>query len=124
MIPSGGYLMMQYLKDAEREHAAPPPASGGVRVWPTRNPSRLVEALANRMSKEDLGCEVYWGNEGFCIDLVRHGEPSAGLLCDAPRFAAVDGVEWDVFRTAILEANGWKLHRLWSPHFFRDPEIH
>lgn len=124
MIPSGGYLLLQYLKDAEREHATPPLASGRVRSWPTRSPSRLVEALAARMTKEGIGCDVYWGNEGFCIDLVRHGEPSAGLLCDAPRFAAVDAVEWDVFRTGILEANGWNLHRVWSPHFFRDPDIH
>jgi hypothetical protein len=22
----------------------------------------------------------------------------------------------------MLESQGWALHRLWSPHFFRDPE--
>lgn len=45
------------------------------------------------------------------------------ILCDGPRFAkAPDLVEWDVFRTAILERQGWKLNRLWTPHFFRDPD--
>ena len=27
----------------------------------------------------------------------------------------------DVFRTAVLEKQGWRLQRLWTPHFFRDP---
>jgi very-short-patch-repair endonuclease len=31
-------------------------------------------------------------------------------------------VEWEVFRTAILEGQGWKLARVWTPHFFRDRE--
>ena len=46
-----------------------------------------------------------------------------GLLCDGTRYTkAADRVEWDLFRTAILESQGWKLVRLWTPHFFRDPE--
>ena len=32
-----------------------------------------------------------------------------------------DPVEWDVFRTAVHESQGWTLHRVWTPHFFRDP---
>jgi very-short-patch-repair endonuclease len=44
-----------------------------------------------------------------------------GLLCDGCRFSkASDLVEWDIFRTAILEGQGWKLQRLWTPHFVRD----
>jgi hypothetical protein len=96
-----------------------------VQVWPTRHPSKLVESLARRLSADGIGCDVYWGNEGFCVDLVRHsgGEGNtAGLLCDAPRFPHADPVEWDAFRCAMLESQGWALHRLWSPHFFRDPE--
>jgi hypothetical protein len=45
------------------------------------------------------------------------------VLCDAARFAgSEDPMEWDVFRTAVLEKQGWTLHRLWTPHFFRDPK--
>ena len=47
------------------------------------------------------------------------------LICadDGARYRqADDPVEWDIFRTAIHETQGWKLHRLWTPHFFRDPE--
>ena len=47
---------------------------------------------------------------------------TVGVIVDGSRFAqAQDPVEWDVFRTAIHESQGWQLHRLWTPHFFRDP---
>jgi hypothetical protein len=35
-----------------------------------------------------------------------------GVLCDMNRFTrAADPVQWEVFRTAVLEAQGWKFHR-------------
>jgi hypothetical protein len=72
--------------------------------------------------------DVHWGNDGFCVDLALHHPARAedvtiGILCDASRYTkAPDPVEWDIFRTAILESQGWKLHRLWTPNFFRDPQ--
>ncbi len=45
-----------------------------------------------------------------------------GVLCDCCRYSkAADPIEWDMFRSAIHESQGWKLHRLWTPQFFRDP---
>lgn len=29
-------------------------------------------------------------------------------------------MEWEIFRSWILEGQGWQLHYLWTPHFFRD----
>jgi hypothetical protein len=44
-----------------------------------------------------------------------------GVLCDLTRFSqAQDAIEWEIFRTAILESQGWRLHRLYTPHFYRD----
>lgn len=44
------------------------------------------------------------------------------MLCDTTRYAGADDpVEWDVFRTSVHESQGWKLQRVWTPHFFRDP---
>ena len=74
-----------------------------------------------------MGSDVHWGNEGFTVDVALHhptrpGDVTAGVLCDGNRFTgAGDPVEWDLFRTAILRNQGWHLHRVWSPHFFRDP---
>ena len=80
------------------------------------------------MQEKKLGSDVHWGNEGFCIDLaLRPAEQdhAVGVLCDCARYAAAeDPVQWDVFRTGILENQGWKLHRLWTPHFYRDPQGH
>jgi hypothetical protein len=72
------------------------------------------------------GKRVNRGNGGFCVDLALHRTHTAedvtiGVLCDMSRYAcAEDPVEWEVFRTAILESQGWQLHRLWTPHFFWD----
>src|SRR3954467_1124106 len=100
----------------------------GVSVRPTRAPSPFAESVAQQLSREHgLGTEVYWGNDGFCVDVALHhpqrpGELTLGVLCDVARFTpAEDPTEWDLFRTGVLESQGWRLHRVWSPHFFRDP---
>jgi hypothetical protein len=149
-VPSGGWLLFAYLKYAEdvaREYAATDPAKtplphelppADVRTRPTRTPSPLAESLATTLAtRHRIPSDVYWGNDGFCIDVALrrpvgerqgNGHPPAdadvtlGVLCDASRFTgAEDPVEWDVFRTAIHESQGWTLQRIWSPHFFRDP---
>jgi hypothetical protein len=69
---------------------------------------------------------VHWGNDGFCVDLALHHperaeDVSIGVLCDTTRYGTDDPVEWEVFRTRMLQHQGWKVHRVWTPHFFRDP---
>jgi hypothetical protein len=98
-------------------------------VRATKTPSRFAEALAGRLAAEHrVGSDVHWGNDGFCVDVALHHPARAddvtlGVLCDTTRFTqAADPVEWDIFRTGILEAQGWKLHRVWTPHFYRDAE--
>jgi hypothetical protein len=138
--PGGPWLLFAYLKYAEeltRAFAAAPavaPAQGvrgepEILVQPTPQPSRLAQALARKLAEaHGVGGDVHWGNEGFCVDLALHlphqpGRVTAGVLCDVTRFAAADDfTEWDAFRTAVLERQGWTLHRVWSPHFFRDPK--
>jgi hypothetical protein len=139
--PGGGWLLFAYLryaqgleKEFEDASAARPKAAGPpgekaqTRVGETRAPSVFAEAMARRLAARDIPSSVYWGNDGFCVDLLLH-DPSGGkapasaaVLCDAARYpAAEDPMEWDIFRSAVLEAQGWQLHRLWSPHVFRDP---
>jgi len=72
--------------------------------------------------------EICWGNDGFCIDvaIAHHDQPTdrvLGLICDGTRYPNTpDPIAWDVFRTAMLEGQGWSLKRFWSPQFFRDPQ--
>jgi hypothetical protein len=140
--PSGAYLLFAYLQYAEQlagmyeaahqeEEQAPAAAetTPQVHVRATKTPSRVAEALAGTLAAEHgVGSDVHWGNDGFCIDVaLRHptraDEVTVGVLCDTTRFTqAADPVEWDIFRTGILEAQGWRLYRLWTPHFYRDTD--
>lgn len=134
----GGWLLFAYLAHAEHlariyeeEHQllaeSETRRDTTVQVRPSRAPSLFAQALARRLVRaHQTGSDVHWGNDGFCVDLALHHPTQAedvtlGILCDGARFAqAEDPVEWDIFRSAVLEGQGWRLHRLWTPHFFRD----
>jgi hypothetical protein len=136
----GGWLLFAYLAYAERlaqiyEEAhellahSEAAGQGAVNVWPSQQPSLFAEAFARQLARsQGVGSVVHWGNEGFCVDVALQHPRDAdnltvGVLCDGVRFAqAEDPAEWDVFRTGILAGQGWRLHRLWTPHFFRDPQ--
>ncbi len=136
--PGGGWLLFSYLAYAEQlaedyEKAnqilaqMKPDEEPQVNVRASKWPSLFARSLAGRLQKRHrVGSDVHWGNDGFCVDLALHHPTRAedvtvGVLCDFTRFAqAEDPVEWEIFRSWILETQGWKLHRLWTPHFFRD----
>lgn len=136
----GGWLLFAYLafaEQVERAYEAPSPVipdaaspaalDREVEVRATRWPSQFAESLAASFAAgSGVASEVYWGNDGFCVDVaLRHparpDDVTVGILCDGSRYAlADDPVEWDIFRTGILESQGWTLRRVWSPVFFRD----
>ncbi len=94
-------------------------------------PSRFSESVAQRLAGgHGMGSVVHWGNDGFCVDValahpLRPDDVTIGILCDGARFQnADDPVEWDLFRTQVHESQGWKLHRVWTPQFFRQPADH
>lgn len=137
--PNGAWLLFSYLKYAEdlariyadeneRLAHAKVAAKSTVLVHPSATPSKLAEALARRLAKDATSSDVHWGNDGFCVDVALHhptraADVSVGVLCDGARYEkADDPVEWDLFRTHILESQGWKLVRLWTPQLFRDPD--
>lgn len=136
-IPSGAFLLFAYLQYAEAvgEPVGSAPsqipsstAEAAVHVLPAAFPSSFAQALGQQLAaQQGLGSQVHWGNDGFCVDVALHGtedptDATLGVLCDGPRFSkAPDAVDWDLFRCSILERQGWKLHRVWTPHFFRDP---
>ncbi|HWE02188.1 MAG TPA: AAA domain-containing protein [Tepidisphaeraceae bacterium] len=136
--PGGAWLLFSYLAYAEQlqkeyetnyrilENATRADRAS-VNAHPTRSPSQFARSLAARLAvTQRQGSEVDWGNEGFSIDLAmqhphRVDDVTVGVLCDMTRYAGSDDpVEWDVFRTVVHESQGWTLHRVWTPHFFRD----
>ncbi|MFY1828825.1 AAA domain-containing protein [Myxococcus fulvus] len=134
--PNGGWLLFAYLQFAESlsqpQRAPTPEASTRELVVHERETdagSTFARALAHHLARRhQVSSDVHWGNDGFCVDVALHhptspGDVTVGLLCDGTRYPkAADRVEWDLFRTGVLEGQGWKLVRLWTPHFFRDPE--
>ena len=97
-----------------------------VRAGETESPSRLAESLARVTGKRGHGSEVYWGNDGFCVDIaldhpVRPDDVTIGVQVDMTRFrGAADPVEWEFFRSLVLASQGWTIRRVWSPAIFRD----
>jgi very-short-patch-repair endonuclease len=134
--PNGAWLLFSYLQYAEqleKEYAdeakelRAAEASRSIRQFPTRAPSQLVASLATTLAEDKgLTSDVYWGNDGFCVDLAIHHPTQAdnvtiGVLCDGTRYTKVDDpIEWDLFRIHVLESQGWNLLRVWSPHLVRD----
>ncbi|MEN3941744.1 AAA domain-containing protein [Prosthecobacter sp. SYSU 5D2] len=94
--------------------------------WDTSTPSPLATAFGKTLlEKHQTGSHVHWGNEGFCVDVacihpLMPADVTVGVLTDFTRFHKTpDPIEWDLFRTRILRAQGWELQRLWSPVLFR-----
>jgi hypothetical protein len=131
----GGWLLFAYIGFAhalrnyyEQMNATTAAATAGVSKGSTKVPSPFVETLAARLirAQPTLAGETYWGNDGFGIDLALRpaDKPDGyvGVQCDLTRFpGAGDPVEWEAFRTAIHEGQGWAIQRVWTPSYFRDP---
>ncbi|MEM8782550.1 MAG: AAA domain-containing protein [Planctomycetota bacterium] len=137
--PSGSWLLFAYLRYAEQLEDAyeqmhrllenQEPGQAASRLMTTEGRSRFAEALGRRLAEQrGVGSDVCWGNEGFCVDLaLRDPEKTdavtVGALTDFSRYAGPsDAVSWDLYRVGILRWQGWRLHRLWSPTLFRDPQ--
>lgn len=67
------------------------------------------------------------GSQGFYLDLAvvdpaRPGRYLLGIECDGAMYhAARSARDRDRLRRQALEAVGWRLHRIWSPDWLRDP---
>ncbi|MBI1367808.1 MAG: DUF4011 domain-containing protein [Planctomycetes bacterium] len=137
--PTGGYLLFSYLHYAERLaelyeqqfrilEAARTAEKAQVFVRSSAFPSKFAAATAHHLAgAHNVGSDVHWGNDGFCVDMalhhpVRAEDRTLGVLCDLTRFEkAEDPIEWEAFRTMVLESQGWTLHRVWTPQVYRDP---
>jgi very-short-patch-repair endonuclease len=68
------------------------------------------------------------GVQGFFIDLAVHAPDgrgfACGIECDGPRYHAQRSTrDRDRLRQEVLEAQGWKLLRVWSTDWFRAPQV-
>lgn len=137
--PGGAWLLFAYLRFAEtlaEDYAtarriienSTPEELATVTTRQTKKPSQFAKAIGEWLQDNaQVVSDVHWGNEGFMVDIAVHHpkrleDVTIGILCDMNRYAGTDDpIEWEVFRTDVHEWQGWKLHRIWPPHFFRDP---
>lgn len=86
------------------------------------------EVVARRL--QDLGYTVRQkvGSAGFQIDLAvvdtdHPGRYLLGISCDGQSYkAAKSARDRDRLRTEVLLGMGWKMYRVWSTDWFRNPE--
>jgi very-short-patch-repair endonuclease len=96
---------------------------------PTGKPpdSDFEIAVASALSQAGFECEPQVGVAGFFIDLaVRDpGNPGRyliGIECDGATYhSAKSARDRDRLRQTILERLGWRIHRIWSTDWFRNP---
>jgi len=83
--------------------------------------NRLYDALVQEGYTVDLNV----GIGGYCIDLAIKvdGEYVLGIECDGRLYRnATSARERDYHRQKYLESRGWKIHRVWSKDWWKNPQ--
>ncbi|RAK64723.1 DUF3320 domain-containing protein [Hymenobacter edaphi] len=89
--------------------------------------SSFEEAVFQALIARGYRLRPQVGSQGFYLDLavVDPAQPGCYLLgieCDGAMYhAARSARDRDRLRQQVLEAVGWRLHRIWSTDWFRDP---
>lgn len=119
---AGVAALKTFLKYAETGHLDVPVQTG-------RPPDSDFEMhVLGRLTA--LGHEVHpqVGSAGFFLDLavvdpVNPGRYLLGIECDGASYhSARSARDRDRLRQAVLEGLGWRIHRIWSTDWFRNPE--
>jgi len=85
-------------------------------------------AVINALEKHGYQCEPQLGVAGFFLDIAVKdpGNPGRFLLgieCDGATYhSAKSARDRDRLRQDILESLGWKIHRVWSTDWFKNPQ--
>ena len=90
--------------------------------------SPFEQAVADRLRARGFDVEHQVGSAGFFVDLAvvdpeRPGRYLLGIECDGAAYhSARSARDRDRLRQQVLEGLGWRIHRIWSTDWFRDPE--
>jgi very-short-patch-repair endonuclease len=118
----GVHVLKRYLKYAETGLIDMPSLSK------REMGSAFEEAVAIKLKSLGYQVDHQIGTVGFFIDLavVDHNTPGKYLLgieCDGATYhSAHSARDRDRLRQEILESLGWRIHRIWSTDWFRNPE--
>ncbi len=118
----GVHDLRRYLDYAQRgPDALPPePVTGAGAAA-----GRMEDAVLEFLTARGLSVARRVGCSGYRIDLavVEDGRYLLGIECDGPTYqGAPTARDRDRLRAQVLEALGWRLHRIWSVDWQRQPE--
>ncbi|GAB3827225.1 DUF3320 domain-containing protein [Hymenobacter jeollabukensis] len=89
--------------------------------------SPFEEAVHQALTARGYVLRPQLGSQGFYLDLAvvdpaQPGRYLLGIECDGAMYhSARSARDRDRLRQQVLEAVGWRLHRIWSTDWFRDP---
>ena len=120
--PPGVVALKRYLKYAETGEYDIPEGTGK----PPDSPFETEVADALRSSGFQVEHQI--GSAGYFIDLgikdrERPGRYLLGVECDGATYhSAQSARDRDRLRQQVLEGLGWRIHRIWSTDWFRNPD--
>jgi very-short-patch-repair endonuclease len=90
--------------------------------------SPFEDAVAQALREAGYTVEGQVGSAGFFIDLAvidpkKPGRYLLGIECDGASYhSARSARDRDRLRQQVLEGLGWRIHRIWSTDWFRNPD--
>lgn len=90
--------------------------------------SVFEEEVCNRLIELGYNVETQYGVGGYRIDLVvksKDGKNNIlGIECDGRLYhSSKFARERDYHRQKYLESRGWKIYRIWSPNWWKNPNL-
>lgn len=118
----GARALKTFLSYARSGHMDVPGVSG-------KEPdSPFEEAVLHHLTNAGYAVHPQVGSAGYFIDLAvvdpaRPGRYLLGIECDGATYhSARSARDRDRLRQQILEGLGWRIHRIWSTDWFRNPQ--
>ena len=86
---------------------------------------RIADRVYNALTRKGYTVERNVGIGGYQIDLAvkQNDRYILGIECDSRLYEMSSSTrERDYHRQKYLESRGWKIHRVWTPGMWKDPE--
>lgn len=88
--------------------------------------SEFEEEVCNMLTEKGYRVSTQVGVGGYRIDMAivdqNTGDYILGIECDGKLYHSSSSArERDYHRQKYLESRGWKIHRIWSPNWWKDP---
>lgn len=85
---------------------------------------QVYDALNERLNSEGYTVDTQVGIGGYSIDLAikKNGKYILGIECDGRMYhSSKSARERDYHRQKYLESRGWRIHRIWSTDWWKNP---